>query len=273
MRRRTTLRRPDMSRTRLAVVLLFFAASALMGLIGATDRALTELLPFSPAPAVVAVVVMLGGRRPAPQPQHAVGDWKGANPSALHTLAAHHRFTPEQLEANRAGRLHPKQQEEGIALGKTDVKFGGVMLGIGQLALLAGLALPFFPRALKDVDFTPAWPEKLGVALFVGLFLGGLVGSVPLALGFVSFRHGRRVVQAHERGTVASVQGPLQKLVVTRSRTGSSYFFVIQNVRLAVSRGAWEATHDGDYHAYYVPGPFRLLSIEPVITSREPTPR
>lgn len=253
-----------MSRTRLIVVLGFFFASAVIAVVGFTDSALTEWRPFPPVPAVIGIIIALTGRRRPQRPPFAVGDWKGANPSVLHTLGVNHGFFPDDLEANRRGLLHPIQQAEGIALGKSDVRFGGVVLGLGQLALLAGLATAFFPRALKDVDFTPAMPQKLGVALFVGLFLGGLVGAVPLMLGFIAFRHGRRVVAAHERGTVVSVQGPLQKLVVTRSRSGSSHYFVIQNVRLAVRREAWETTHDGDYRAYYVLGQARLLSIEPI---------
>ncbi len=259
-----TLGGQHMSRKRLVVVLVFLAGAAITGVLGFTDSSKTELKPVAPVPAVIAAIIALTGKRPRPKATFAVADWKGPNPSALYTLGTNHGFTPEQLDANRAGKLHPDQQEDGVARGKTGVRAGAVLLGIGAVALLLGLSTAFFPRALKDVDFTFHVPERLGPALLVGLFLGGLVGVLPLMFGFIAFGEGRRLLAAYRRGTVAAVEGELQKLVVTRSRSGTSHYYVIQNVRLAVSEKAWEAMHGGRYRAYYVPGGMAgLLSLEP----------
>lgn len=256
-----------MSRTRLVVIVLFLGGAAITAFLGFTDSALTELRVAWPPPLVIGLIALLTAKRVAPKPVYSPADWKGADPALLHTLGTLHGFTPAQLEANRAGRLHPEQQAQGIAAGRSDVRFGGVLLGVGQVLLLAGLAVPFFPRALKDVDFTFAWPEKLGVALFVGLFLGGLVGCLPLLFGLVAVRHGLRWASVHRRGTVEAAVGRVELLEVRRSRSGSTYYFVIGNVRLAVSRDAWQAMEKrggGQYRAYYVNGAFRLLGLEPV---------
>lgn len=173
-------------------------------------------------------------------------------------------FTAEHLAANRAGRLHPDQQKAGSSLGRSDVRFGTVMLVIGVLLVDAALALQFFPRALKDADFTFHFPEKLGVALFVGMFLGGILGGLPLVLGGAALAHGRRVMKAHEPGTCAVVEGPLQ-LLERRRKGVSSYFFIVGNQQLRADRKLWESMRGGTrVRAYYVPGVFNVLSVETV---------
>ena len=252
-----------MSRARLVVVVLFLGGAAATAFLAFTDSALTELRVVWPGPLVVGLIALVTARKAPARAPVAVSDWKGADPAALHALGLSHRFTPAQLEENRVGRLHPEQQSEGVAAGTVDVRFGGVMLTLGQLLLLAGLALPFFPRALKDFDFHFAWPEKLGVALFVGAFIGGVLGSVPLTLGLVAFRHGRRVIAAYRQGRVESVTGALQKLEVRRRRSGSSLFYVVGELRLSVGSAAWHAMKGGQFRVYYVPGVLRVLSLEP----------
>jgi hypothetical protein len=62
--------------------------------------------------------------------------------------------------------------------------------------------------------------------------------------------------------------------VVRRSRTGSFYYYAIGNIRLTVSRKAWETMKGGArYRVYYVPGNFHVLSLEPEVTSRIGHPR
>lgn len=198
----------------------------------------------------------------ARKPTFSEADWKGNGP-VLHALGVAHGFTPAELEANRGGQLHPDQLARGLSLGRTDVRFGTVLLTIGLVLLVAGLAVPWFPRALKDLDFHFAVPPKLGVALFVGLFLGGLLGSVPLVLGFAALKHGRRVIGFHLPGRVEAAVGTLEKLVVRRSRSGDACFYVIGNLRLAVDRKAWDGIKGGRYRVHYVNGVFRVLSLEP----------
>ncbi|MBL8956267.1 MAG: hypothetical protein JNK82_36175 [Myxococcaceae bacterium] len=240
-----------MTSRRKVVALVFFFAAALLGFIGFTNPRLSELRPVGPIVAVIAALIALTGRPPPKPKTFAPG------------LGAAHGFSVEDLEANRAGRLTPEQQAYGIALGTTDVRFGSVMLGIGALAELLGLLSAFFPDALKHQDFTFVMPEKLGSALFVGMFLGHIFGGLPLVLGYVVRKQGVRMRDAHRAGTCEAVEGPLEKLVVRGRRTGNTWFYVIANVRLQTNHAAWEKMSGGRYRAYHVPGTFRLLSIEP----------
>jgi hypothetical protein len=159
--------------------------------------------------------------------------------------------------------LHPAQLAKGRRRGAVDVRFGKVLLGVSAVAFIAGQALPFFPEAIKNADFTPAMPKSLAVGVFVGLFVWFLLGLLPLMFGWGALKHGRGVVAAYEAGKAAVVEGPLRKLEVRRRRSGSSYYYLVGDLQLWVVNGGWNTVqHEGKYRVYYVPGRFEVLSLE-----------
>jgi hypothetical protein len=265
VKRSPVLSRPEMTTKRLIVIAVLAIAAAGMTLLGATDRKLTELLYVSWIPAVLAAIAFFtaGPKPPEPEP----GVWKGeggAGVQALQQLGSSHAFTAAHLEANRAGRIHADQIHRGVARGMIDVRFGTGMLVLGAILIGVGLATAVFPNAIKNQDFTFELPKKPAAALMVGAFLGGLAGVLPLALGFVARKHGLQVVRLHRLGQAAVAVGPLKKLERRSRRGGSTYYYVIGNLRLWVVSGGWKTMTGGPpYRVYYVPGRFEVLSIEP----------
>ena len=258
-----------MTRTRLVVVVTCLCAAAAMAYLGLTDGKLTELQYAWPAPLVVGLLALVTAPRPPEATPFSPADWSGAHAAQLHALATLHGFTPAHLEANRAGQLHPQQQAAGLQQGRSDARIGWVLLTIGAVLAAAGFALPFFPRALQDQDFHFAWPAKPGVAVFIGAFLAGVLGCLPLLFGFVSWREGRRIEAGYLTGRVSVAEGVLEKLVIRRRRGATSWHFVVNGVRLEVPRSAWEQTKvDGPVRVYFAHGHGRLLGIEPRYASR-----
>jgi len=233
-----------------------------MTAMGLTDPKVTELLRWSWAPTVLGVI-LLAVRRGGPRQSAADGQSFGNQ--TLDALASAHGFTREQLEHNRAGRIHPQQMASGVSLGQSDVLGGGLSLGLGLILLVAGVALPWFPRALIDQDFTFAVPAKLGAAIIAGLMIGGVVGAYPLMFGAMAWRHGQRIVSCYSAGIAGHAEGPLEKVRAHERGMGSSYFYVVGRRRLWVTRSAWESAHAGQNHrVFFVPGCNRLLSLEPL---------
>lgn len=194
-----------------------------------------------------------------------------ANQPALLALGTMHGFTLDHLAANRAGRLHPEQIAAGVKAGRGDVRFGVVMFVIGALLFFAGLATAVFPRAVKDLDFRFAMPTTMN-PVFVGMFLGLLVGAVPCLLGVLASRHGRGVVAAYGRGKAAVVIGPLQRLRIGSRHGSGCCYYVVGNLRLAVARSAWRTMPDGGvYRVHYEPDTLRVLSLEPADAQARPS--
>ena len=150
-----------MTRQRQLVVLALFAAAVLTGVIGFTNRRLSELRPVAPVAAVVATLIALTGRRPPARKAFEPADWKGNNRAVLHALGTSHGFGPDDLEANRAGRLHPEQRAYGIALGTTDVRFGTVLL-LSLIHISRGHSSRDAPRRHQQVALQRVLGEHRG---------------------------------------------------------------------------------------------------------------
>ncbi len=180
----------------------------------------------------------------------------------LHELGILHGFTRSHLDANRAGLLHPEQIAAGVRFGMGDVRFGRAMFALAAMLILIVCVFPAFPNAIRDLDFHFEMPAQIS-RVTVGMFLGGLAGSIPLVLGYFAWREGRRVVAAYQRGRVEMVVGPVLPVVVRRpSRTNEHYR--VGNLRLRVARKAWGTMKGGQvYRVYYVRGPFVVMSLEP----------
>lgn len=263
-------RAPEMTTGRLVFVCLFLAVAGVMTAVGIEDGKLTELLYVSWIPGLIGLIALATAKKVEPAPVINPADWRSkegtgaAGQQALHALGTAHRFTPAHLEANRAGTLHPEQIASGIRRGKIDINAGTFGLALGVALFLAGVATSVFPEAIKHQDFTFSVPKK-AAAVYVGIFLGGLAGTLPLLFGFVAFRHGRNVKRAYEAGKAASIEGPLKLLEVRRSRGGgSSYYYVMNNQRLWLVNGGWKAVTPGaQYKVHFVPNRFEVLSLEP----------
>ncbi len=251
-----------MSTLRLSVMFVLFMLGAAMAGLGATNPRLTELLYVFWIPEVLGVLVLITAPKRTRRTEFSQGAWKG-NQEALHALGLSHGFTPEELEANRGGRLHAEQIAVGVAKGNTDITFGKTLLAIGAVLFVAGMLVPFFPRALKDFDFTFQVPVK-PAGYFVGVFLGGLLGALPLMFGAMALRFGRRVVQIFEAGKVLAVAGPLKPLKITKRRGGTVHYYVVNQLSLRAPREGFDAMKGGGpYRVYYVPERLEVVSLEP----------
>ena len=192
---------------------------------------------------------------------------RGVSRQAVQQIAAAHGFTLEELEANRAGRIHARQVEAGARRGRVDVRFGWIMLVLALALLIAGAALAFFPRALKDLDFTFALPDKRGTVVATTL-MGLTLAMLPFAFGVLALRHGRKVVAAYAAGRAERIEGPLQKGIVRGRRLPARPFYSIGQTSLwPMNNRGFEMLAVGAVHrAYYINVARRneLLSIEPL---------
>lgn len=177
----------------------------------------------------------------------------------LQQLSKAQGFTLEQLEANRAGQVHPSQlaASKGVAGPVAALVFAVASLGGGATG-----AVLYYEDASKPL-------ERLDRNALV-LIIGATVVVTAFFVGvFVnSLRARRRRVEAYARGAVTVVTTQVAKQAVRGGRGGpSTWLLHFGEHRFHVSEATWElVTHGATYRAFLVDG--RLLSFEPVPSGR-----
>jgi len=139
------------------------------------------------------------------------------------------------LEANRAGGLGPRQQEQ---LRKSGLRnMAGAVAGV---AVLAAILLLVADRPFKPVQF--------GVA--------GALGLVLLAVGAYDLR---RTSAAASAGRVEVLTGPIHVI----SRGSSGWFLVVADEQFRMPVRPWHLRAGEAYHVYIAPGTRRVVAMEP----------
>jgi len=168
----------------------------------------------------------------------------------LEQLAATHRFTLEQLAANREGRIHPEQlarhRRSGMRWIVTLVVFAVL---VGAAGVIGAVEIYGFPPPSDRVD-------RNG---FFALAGGGLLLAVGFVVGAVVVALKIRRMTGQSAGVVA---GPVQKIDVS-GPGGNTYSYVVSNRRFEfIPHDGWVLVTQGmRYRAYFMGN--RLLSIEP----------
>lgn len=169
----------------------------------------------------------------------------------LTQLAASHKFTLEQLAANRAGRIHPEQLARRRRSG---IRWVIVLIVLSVLVGVAGVA-----GAIMAYDL-PMPPSGVDRAGFFQLTGGGLV--VAAALLIAALVKGMNVRRMLGRSDVSMVEGPLHKSHLGGSG-GDVHAYHIGNRKFDfIPRDAWHLVTNGMQYRVY----FRdkeLLSLEP----------
>lgn len=186
----------------------------------------------------------------APDARHASASVVRADYCAV--LSSQFGFTPDHLEVNRQGRLHPEQrarvarQEGGEAVG---------FLIVGALFVVAGVAggIYNYTDRMAPTSATFAIPAALGLAL------AGACGA-----GFFwsrSKRHARLSVL--DTGAPQVVEGPVKPWEIRGPQMPSRCGFTI-GAKTFNSTRTWNAllTPGAYYRVYFVHD--RVLSIEPM---------
>lgn len=171
----------------------------------------------------------------------------------LQALAQAHKFTLEDLQANREGWMSPRQRK-GVVRRTIGYLFG-LFIVIGGAVGGAGV-----PLAVQVGSF---WA--------LGLILLGLVVYALLAMTFIN----RARKQLHE-GRVTFVDGFVERESQKSHSEGTttiSYYYVVHQQqpsgvkpqRFTVNRAAFYALVPAlRYRVYYVPVDRKLISIEPL---------
>jgi hypothetical protein len=161
----------------------------------------------------------------------------------LQSVVAAHRFTTEDIEANRKLQLSAFQRQSL----KAQTRFFGV-------TLLVSVAMILSIVAVRSV-----------ITYILGL-VGLIVGAAASYLLF----------QMSAPATVSVVEGVMsRKMRVYPGSEGSrrpSYYYRIGNVEFWVDRQEYDALeHDIPVRAYYLPGTNKLLSLE-LLADQGPQP-
>ena len=222
------------------------------------------------------------------EPQHGAvppvpGDASGmgselARRALMEALARTVRFSPEDLAANRAGRLSAGQRRRlGVAVVDT---FFGTLGGVaGALVLVLGaLTAATYTVAPRIAPSQAAAVEELlqGQSVSFAPLLGGALALLLIVGGVAAFLAARPVLRDAWGGHVAAVDGE----VVAESgviRAATVYYYVVRErrgkseddgrkpMRFVVSPLAYRALVRGQpYCLYYLPHLHTLLSIEPL---------
>jgi hypothetical protein len=170
----------------------------------------------------------------------------------LSDLGMTHGFSLDELEQNRAGRVHPAQAARRKRSG---IGCGVVLLLLGLLFAAGGIGGALFlyedySKAVSDTDMNGLY--ALGGA-------GAVLGAALLLSAIVMFvRRGSSV-----KGRVLVAEGPLQKVHIDgRGGMPSQWRYQLGGASFGVSQKAWDlTTHGAWYRAYHLDGD--LLSIEP----------
>ncbi len=170
------------------------------------------------------------------------GEAQSAQSSLFLTLSQANRFSPTDLEQNRAGRL----------------SFHQIPRLIRPLWIRVAIALPLGLWAaliLATVSLSKIFSDPLTLVIVA-------IGSV---WAMNALWHVLAVIVDVIRRQVVSAEGPGQRLRVYPTRGVTYYYYQIGTKRLTISRSAYNALIVGaPYRVYYAPFSRTLLSIEPL---------
>ena len=194
-------------------------------------------------------------RRAITPPDHSAVDTFVAEPQR--PLMRAFGFDPEDLAANRAGRLSERQRANVRAVRSVMLIIGGVMIGV------TALNLTWLPTVIGGGECGPAATGALGPAgvwLPVGI-IGRLVGGA-LARSYWMLRD-----QIHGRLSTAEGEArPAPRLAVSR-RTAGVPCLQIGDLRLPLFDQAQRAALEtgARYRIHYLRGPTpRVMAIDPI---------
>lgn len=172
----------------------------------------------------------------------------------LDQLGKAHGFTLEELEHNRAGRLHPRQVQR--AKGRGGPIAGAIVTVLCGVGGSVG-ALLYYDDVRKPLERL----DRNALIAIIGATV--VVTSFFLAVTISSFRARTRRVAAFEAGQLATLTAKVMKSAVRGHRGApSSYFLTFGDQRFSVTRDTWElVTHAATYRAFAVGA--QLLTFEP----------
>lgn len=145
------------------------------------------------------------------------------------------KIGPEDLEANRAGTLSPRQARDLVQSGRRNL-FGGFVIALGLAAIL------FF---IADKPLVP-----------VQCLVAGALGAAGLAVGYVGYRR-TRLAAADPR--VETITGPARAHM--RGRAG--WYLTIGGRSFKLPIHYWHIHNDAPYRVYFAPKADRIISLEP----------
>jgi hypothetical protein len=163
-------------------------------------------------------------------------------------LAQANKFSADDLDANRNGRLSGRQTRSLIA--SSLVKFGGA---IATIPVFVGMV------------FCAAASKQPSLSWWDVLCIGGI-----LPVGFLIFLTtlmSRSVREWRDGfgGQVQSAMGVVTREMRSQGRSGTNLYYRIEDTRLEVNYPAYEALVEGiRYRVYYAPRSKKLASIEPL---------
>lgn len=172
----------------------------------------------------------------------------------LEQLGRAHGFTKEELEANRAGVIHPSQ----LARSQRGAVRGPVLWSLFVAAiLLGGLGGAY---AFVDGSSSPLSRVDRN-ALIAILGATGLGGVLFAWAGISSVRRAARHREAFRTGAVTVVEGLVAKGGVRGN--ASTFWLDLGGKRFFVGRHTWQlVTHGATYRGYVIAG--QMVTFEPV---------
>lgn len=158
----------------------------------------------------------------------------------LEALSKVHRFSPDELVANRQGSLSGAQALRLISY--------AIVQGVVLIFSVGMGALMYFNVPIGRDD--QLWAIMFGIFL-AGLALSSIWNIIKALLDLLTQS------VAHEEGFVGRYEH--------RTRNGRYYTYQIKKLKFRVSRNAFRALVDGwEYRVYYSSRSKRLLAIEPL---------
>ena len=196
-------------------------------------------------------------------------------------LARTLHFNPEDLAANRAGRLSPAQRRR-LGVDVVDTFFGTLGGIVGALVLVLGaLAVAAYTLAPRIAPSQAAAVRELlqGQSVSLAMLLGGALALLLVVGGAAAFLAARPVLRDAWSGRAAAIAGGVDaEAGVIRAAT--VYYYVVRTkdedgarrpMRFVVSPLAYRALVRGQpYRLYYLPHLHTLLSIEPLAPPASP---
>lgn len=183
-----------------------------------------------------------------------------ATSSELAALARAQGFTFEQLEENRAGRLHASQRAALAAKARQGV----VLLRVSIVALAVVVLITVADAAIYGGGGGAPEDRPLVFGRFV---VRGLLVLPFLVLALVRRARGRRVLRRLAGGRVSICEGPIE---VRRWRNGKVRVvdLIVGGGRVRSSEAAAAVVRDGAPYRLYLLEGVDFLGLEPVVNPR-----
>lgn len=172
----------------------------------------------------------------------------------LDQLGRAHGFTKDELEANRAGVLHPAQLARSQRGSLAGPVFWVVFVA---LVLVGGLG-----GAWVFVDDSGSSLSRVDRNALIAILVATAGGTLGFsALGLRSVRSAAQRRAAFRAAPVTVLEGAVSKGHVYG--TGQAFWFDLGGRRFFLSHDAWElVTHGATYRCYLVAG--QLMTFEPL---------